>query len=910
MKITQLTARVALLSALGALPALNSALGQVILVDPHTAVTATMDGGTARTGNTWYEVGVNTAGPTTGLKTGLVTSQADTNSSYEIQPAAGLNAFLLDGNNKIGRITLETPVALYGFSFAGSDGNGSATVTPTLEFTDGTSATLAPLTFGDWFNNTPIVYTTVGRIDLDPANSFNNTNAANPRVLAINVTNTAADAAKMISSISFAWKGSGTTTHTCIFALSGDTNGMGHYTPIALTADSYNQDMIVGVAEVSHNAYVARALVSDQAGVAPFTDTNLVNPWGIVTSASSPFWVSDNLTGLSTVYNSTGLVESLVVTVPTPTGTAPPSSPTGIIYNGTTNFVVPVGGSNAPAHFIFATQQGTISGWASGLTQAVLEVDNSAGKALYDGLAIGSAGTNATYYLYAANFHAGTIDVFDSDFKAVTTSPPLTTNGVPFTDTNVPAGFAPFNVQAIGTNLYVTYAMQDTNTFGDVQGPGNGYVDIFDTTGDLLKRFATNGPLNSPWGLALAPASFGSFAGALLVGNFGDGKINAFDATLGTPLGPLLGTNGSPLVIGGLWGLIPGNGGNGGATNMVYFTAATSRAQNHGLLGSIAFETNQTAGVPWELLQTVNGFQDDFNLDTTINTNWAAVAVNDPTPDQYELADGVLRIFTSVGDPNHLLCMAPGYYSNSVQEVLARIRVVGFETNADGPRGGIAAAVTTNAANPSRGINLEFRDSKSDSNESAGTNQPERKFKFLYDGLTWGPSGLEANGVEVGWTNNVWYWMRLRQDSKASGTNDVFGKVWPSDGVTPEPAEWQMVWDYVPAHVLSTGFAGLAGASGNGFAQLETDYVLIKANGLPSVKVDFGVFGPPLNPPVVTGITHTNKTVTVEWFGGSYLESATSVLGPWSLVPNPTGATYSPLTLTETNAQEFFRVGR
>jgi len=914
-----------LVSALGALASLNSALGQAILVDPHTAVTATMDQGTARGANVWYEVGVYTPAPTTGLKTGLITSQADTNSTYLFQPAVGRNAFLLDAAHPTGTLTFETPMALHGFSLAGSDGNGGAIVTPTLNFTDGTSATLAPLTFGDWFGNTPIVQNALGRIDLDAPNSFNNTGgvvaSGNPRVLAVNVTNSAANATQMISSIYFNWKeASGSSgTHTCIFALSGDTNGLGHYTPVALTPESYNQDMIVGVAEVSQNAYVEQALVAAHTG-APNIDTNLVNPWGIATSAGSPFWVSDQATGLSTVYNSTGGVSATVVTIPTSAGGTTPSTPTGIIYNGTTNFAVPNSGTNAPAHFIFATQQGTISGWASGLTTAALEVDNSAANARYDGLAIGTIGTNGAYYLYAANFHAGTIDVFDSNYKPVTNGAPLTTNGVPFTDTNVPAGFAPFNVQAIGGKLYVTYAMQDTNKLEDVAGAGNGYVDIFDTTGKLLQRFATNGPLNSPWGLALAPASFGPFSGALLVGNFGDGKINAFDAALGTPLGPLLGTNGSPIVLSGLWGLIAGNGGNGGATNMLYFTTGGSRAQTNGLLGGIAFVANQVPGVPWELLQSVNGVQEDFNLatitNTTLNTNWVAVN-HDPTPDRYELANGVLRIFPTVGDPNHLLYMGPGG-SNSVQEVLARIRVTGFGTNLDGPRGGIAVCVTTNAANPSRGINLHFRDDKTDGTDSSGTenNQSERKFKLLYDGLNWGPEGLQVNGTEVGWTDNVWYWMRLRQDSKAGGgTNGVFGKVWASDGVTPEPAEWQMVWDYTDApdsHPLSTGFAGIAGASGNGFAQTEMDYILIKAAGLPSIKANFGVFGPPVNTPEVTGITVTNKTLTVDWFGGSYLESATSLMGPWTVIANPgSAAPYSPLTLTITNAAgEFYRVGR
>ncbi len=585
--------------------------------------------------------------------------------------------------------------------------------------------------------------------------------------------------------------------------------------------------------------------------------------------------------------------------IPTAAGGQPPGSPTGIIFNGTTNFTVAFGGSNPPARFIFATEDGTISAWAGG-TSATLEADNSVAGAVYKGLALGAVGTNS--FLYAANFNAGTVDVFDSNFKPVTAGFPLLTNGTAFSDTNIPPTFAPFNIQTIGTNLYVTFAMQDANKHDDVGGPGNGYVDIFDTSGKLLRRFATNGPLNSPWGLAMAPQTFGAFGGKLLVGNFADGRINAFDPTLGTFLGPLLNTNGTAIAIRGLWALAFGNGGSGGNTNVAYFTAGiagTGNVEDHGLLGSLEFTSNQAAGVPWELGQTVTGFQDDFKS-ATRNTNWVAAGNNNPTPDMYQQTNGILRVFPSVGDPNHLLYEGVGY-SNSVQEVLARIRVVGFQTNADGPRGGIGVAITTNTTTPSRGINLEFRDFKTDQNDS---NQSERKFKFLYDGLAWGPQGLINQGVEMGWNNNVWYWMRLRQDPKASGLNDVFGKVWPADGVTAEPADWQMTWAYTPGQPLSKGFAGITGASGNGFGQLEVDYVLIKAAGLPAIKPSFAVYGPPVNVPVFLGFNRTNLT----WFGGSTLLSSTNVAGPYSAVAIPTSAPYSPLKINSTSGNKFYRI--
>ncbi|MDB6040974.1 MAG: hypothetical protein JWM99_4815 [Verrucomicrobiales bacterium] len=327
------------------------------------------------------------------------------------------------------------------------------------------------------------------------------------------------------------------------------------------------------------NRYAQSNLVSDISGLARFTDTNLANPWGIAISPSSPFWISDNHTGLSTLYNSTGAVQSLVVTIPPPTGGQPPAAPTGIIFNNTTNFNVSPG---TPARFVFATEDGTIIAWNTG-TNAVLKSDQSASGAIFKGLAQGTSG--ASNFLFAANFHAGTIDVFDSDFQAVTSS-----NS--FTDPTIPAGFAPFNIRPFGGNLFVTYAKQDDEKEDDVGGPGNGYINVFDMSGNLLKRFASNGTLNSPWGLAMAPSGFGQFAGALLVGNFGDGRINAFDPVSGAFLGQLNDTTGNPIAIQGLWDLIFGNGAQGGDTDKLYFTAGIAgdgAIEDHGLFGRLSF---------------------------------------------------------------------------------------------------------------------------------------------------------------------------------------------------------------------------------------------------------------------------------------------------------------------------------
>lgn len=325
------------------------------------------------------------------------------------------------------------------------------------------------------------------------------------------------------------------------------------------------------------DSFAQTNLTSDLQGVALNTDTNLSNPWGIAFSNTSPIWISDNHTGLATVYNGLGqpfpVGSPLVVNIPPPRGGSPPAAPTGVVSNGTADF----GGS----HFIFATEDGTISAWTSG-SSAVLEVDNSPFGAVYKGLALGS---NASGNLvYAANFNSGAVDVFDSSFA------PTTVSGG-FQDPNLPKGYAPFDIKNIGGFLYVTYAQQDAAKHDDVAGAGHGFVDVFNTDGVLQERLITRGALNSPWGLALAPAGFGPFGGELLVGNFGDGTINAFDLTSGALLGTLDDPNGNPIVNQGLWGLAFGNGAFGTSTDKLYFTAGIpgpgGMVEDHGLFGSI-----------------------------------------------------------------------------------------------------------------------------------------------------------------------------------------------------------------------------------------------------------------------------------------------------------------------------------
>jgi uncharacterized protein (TIGR03118 family) len=321
------------------------------------------------------------------------------------------------------------------------------------------------------------------------------------------------------------------------------------------------------------NSFTQTNLVSDIPGMAKTTDPNLANPWGVSFSSGSPFWISDNKTGLATLYNGAGDIIPLVVTVPPPLGGMPPSAPTGQVFNGNAS---DFGGS----HFIFATEDGTISAWTGG-TSATLHVDNSPAGTVYKGLAIGSNGSGTM--LYATDFHGGKIDVFNNSFG------PTTVSGG-FADPNLPKGYAPFNIENVNGKLYVTYAKQDAAKHDDVSGPGNGFVDVFNTDGVLQTRLISRGALNSPWGMALAPGSFGSFGSDLLIGNFGDGMINAFDPTTGMLMGQLDGADGRPLIDLGLWDLTFGNGGSGGSKSDLFFTAGIpgdGKVEDHGLFGSI-----------------------------------------------------------------------------------------------------------------------------------------------------------------------------------------------------------------------------------------------------------------------------------------------------------------------------------
>ena len=308
---------------------------------------------------------------------------------------------------------------------------------------------------------------------------------------------------------------------------------------------------------------------SDIAGVAAHVDPNLVNPWGMTTNSSGTvIWVSDNGTGVSTLYDQNGNALSLIVTIPTSARNKDGGNPTGITFNGTLFFKVTKNGNSQPAKFIFASEDGSISGWNPSVdgTNAIIAVDNGTNsgtnKAVYKGATLGIAGGHN--FLYVTNFHSGHVETYDENFHQ--------TNPNGFADPNLPAGYAPFGIQNLNGQIYVTYAVQNKQRHDDVSGPGHGFVNVFDTSGNLIKRLVSNGNLNSPWGLAIVD-------GNLWVGNFGDGKINNYDPTNGALIETLMKADGTPLQFNGLWALLPLDGG-------VYFTAGIAD-EAHGLFGKI-----------------------------------------------------------------------------------------------------------------------------------------------------------------------------------------------------------------------------------------------------------------------------------------------------------------------------------
>jgi uncharacterized protein (TIGR03118 family) len=337
-------------------------------------------------------------------------------------------------------------------------------------------------------------------------------------------------------------------------------------------------------------------LVTDNATVvatATTIDPNLQNPWGIAVAPGLPFWIADNNSNFATLYSGTGAVETSTITGSNRVGIAIPASaagvqanPTGQVYNASDGFLIQTAKGMESAQFIYDGEGGTIAAWAadSGATTVTAYDDgivNGANHAVYKGLAIGSV-SGATF-LYATDLHNNKVDVFDTNFDK-----PAAMQGK-FIDPTIPAGFVAFGIEAVSGQLYVTYAMQDTAMHDEVTGAGKGYVDVFDMSGNFITRFASGGTLNAPWGIAVAPSGFGSIAGDVLIGNFGDGTINIFtpSGSLATYVGQLMVTNGGTLAIPGLWSLVFGNGDPDKPLTTLFYTAGFAD-QTDGVFGSIA----------------------------------------------------------------------------------------------------------------------------------------------------------------------------------------------------------------------------------------------------------------------------------------------------------------------------------
>jgi uncharacterized protein (TIGR03118 family) len=348
-----------------------------------------------------------------------------------------------------------------------------------------------------------------------------------------------------------------------------------------LAALTFVSALLPTMARAQH--YRQTNLVSNLSGVARTKDPNLQNAWGLVHGPSTPWWVSNNAGGTSTLYTGAGAIVPLVVTIPNAPSQPAPGSPTGVMFNGSlTDFLL---APRMPAIFLWVTEDGTVQGWNPGVepTTAVIEVDNSrvpnpTNGAVYKGATI--AEIFGKKFILAANFRSGRVDVFDTHFAQRAISEEK------FEDDHIPRGFAPFNVQGYGPNIYVTYARQDAAKHDPVGGAGLGFVDIFSSKGRLLARLEHGNWFNAPWGVVLTPADFGEFSHTLLVGNFRGGTIAAFNPLTGHFLGNVLNPNGSTLNIDGLWALGFGNGGSSGPGNTLFFTAGPDNETN-GLFGTL-----------------------------------------------------------------------------------------------------------------------------------------------------------------------------------------------------------------------------------------------------------------------------------------------------------------------------------
>jgi uncharacterized protein (TIGR03118 family) len=335
------------------------------------------------------------------------------------------------------------------------------------------------------------------------------------------------------------------------------------------------------------NSYQVHNLVSDGGVPADNPDPNLKNGWGVAFNPTAVVWVADNHTGKSTLYDGNGVPQSLVVKIPAASGPSGTGSPTGIVFNASGDFVVTNGVTSGPSRFIFVSEDGMVSGWAPTVDTSQAFKGTLNADAVYKGLALAGNGSGH-FFLYAADFRGRKIDVYDTKFKLVT--PPGA-----FVDKNIPDDYGPFNIQNIQGNLYVNYAKKMPGSDDEMAGPGFGFVDVFDADGNLLRRLARHGTLNAPWGIALAPAGFGRFSNDILIGNFGDGAISAFDPKNGTFAGQMRTPDHKLLKIDGLWGIAFGNGILNQQTDTLFF-AAGPHDEDNGVYGRIEFVPSAKGG--------------------------------------------------------------------------------------------------------------------------------------------------------------------------------------------------------------------------------------------------------------------------------------------------------------------------
>jgi len=347
--------------------------------------------------------------------------------------------------------------------------------------------------------------------------------------------------------------------------------------PVAMAAAVLVSTFAAPLHAAPPNGYNVTNLVSDGSVPAAHTDPNLVNAWGIAFNPFGFSWVANNHTGTSTLYDGNGVANPLLVWIPSATG-AGPGSPTGIVYSGSSSdFMVTKGATSGPARFIFTSEDGVVSGWAPNVDLNYAQTAVVSTGAIYKGVALAGAGTGNR--IYATDFHNNKVDVFDAGFHPVTTA-----GG--FIDANIPVHYAPFGIQNVQGNLVVTFARQDKDREDELHGKHMGFVDVFDTEGRLLHRVGHREGMNAPWGIAVAPANFGHFSNRLLIANFGDGTISAYELDTGRFVGQLQNADGSKIMIPGLWAIEFGNGLLSQPTNTLFFSAGPNDEAG-GLYGRI-----------------------------------------------------------------------------------------------------------------------------------------------------------------------------------------------------------------------------------------------------------------------------------------------------------------------------------